>query len=440
MSNQFLSATEYANSMLFAAKNELILGKLVDGRYNSQVNDENGLTINVKRPPRFARNDASAMSAALDAQDIVTGSIPVTVNQYAKCHLSVGDIEWVTSYNQLMRNAAFKAAASTLAHQIDSIIHTQALKFHNWIAGTAPGTRSGNASDPTKMLASPAQAQAAYTRLKALGLPDTDLSGLMNFDDSQAISGSITSQFLPPDSNLTALQRSRVPVIGNINWHATQQIPVLTTGTRTQGDGSSTGAQVDGASQNVNYRDVKTTNQQTILLKGAGNAKTIKKGEVFTIQNCYAWDWRNQQASPDLQQFTVLADATTSSGGAVTLTISPPIIVQGTSDGTDTKVNTVFGTVDSAPADSAYIKFVGGTSVTFPVRYAFYKQAIALVSTPLTMPFTGTAAQVHDPETGISIRYWRASDVNTGAHYHRWDCMFGVAMTDPFLGTRVCGT
>src|SRR5687767_13877041 len=115
MANQFLNATEYANTMLLMAKNELVTGKLVDGSLENKVTDENGLSVSVKRPPRFARNDASAMSAALAAQDIVTGSINVDIDQYAKVHVSVGDIEYVQSYNELMRNATMKAAASTLA-------------------------------------------------------------------------------------------------------------------------------------------------------------------------------------------------------------------------------------------------------------------------------------------------------------------------------------
>ena len=419
MANQNLTAVEYARTMLMLAKNELVMGRLVDGQYKNEVNSENGLSINIKRPPRFNRNDASALNANFAAQDVLTGSVNVVVNQYAKAHVAFGDIESVQSVNALLKNATMKSAASTIAHQIDAFLHSKALGFHSWIAGTAPGTISGNATDPTKLIATPAMASAAFTRLRQMGVPSTDISGVFTDDDAQSISGSLVGGFIP-DVNKPALLRSRVPMVGNVNWYGTQQCPSLTTGTRVQGDGSSTGAQLDGASQNVNYRDVKTTNQQTILLKGAGNAKTYKTGEVFTIQGCYAWDWRNNQQLANLQQFTIVgATQTSSAGGAVTLTISPPIIVQGTSDGTSTDANTAFGTVANAPADSSYLQFAGALSTILPIRYAFHKQAIALVSTPLQMPVTGVAAQVHDAETGISIRYWRNSDFATGIHGHR---------------------
>lgn len=439
MSNQFLNETVYAKTMLLMAKNELVYGRLVDGRFKNEVNDENGLSVNIKRPPRFNRNDSSTQSVALAAQDILTGSVNVAVNQYAKVHVSIGDIEYVQSFNALMQNSTMKSAASTLAHQIDNFIAQKTLGFSPWIAGTASGTRSGNATDPTKIIASPAQLSAARTRLFANGVPMSDIKGVVTADDGQSIRGSLVAGFIQ-GVNKDALSKTLIPVVGDIDWYESQQTPSLTTGTRVQGDGSSTGAQVDGASQNVNYRDVKTTNTQTILLKTGGNAKTFKKGEVFTISSVFAWDWRNNAKLADLQQFAVVADATSSAGGAVTLTISPPIIVQGTSDGTSTDANTAFATVDSAPADSAFIQFAGALSTVLPVRAAWHKQAIAFVSTPLHMPETGKAAQVHDPETGISIRYWRGSDITTGVHVHRWDCMFGASLTDPLMGTRACGT
>jgi hypothetical protein len=236
-----------------------------------------------------------------------------------------------------------------------------------------------------------------------------------------------------------------------VDWYATQQTPILTTGTRVQGDGSSAGAQVDTANQNVNYRDVKGSAgvkgmTQQLVLKDGGNALTVKIGEVFTIQNVFSWDWRAQQANEYLQQFTVVDDGShpngyvSASGGAITLTISPPIIVQGTNDATaNANANTAFATVDSIPASNAYIQYVGTLSTKLPVKAAFHKRAISMVSARLQMPFTGVASFAVDPDTGVAIRYWRGSDISTGQHIHRWDMMYGADVLDPFLGTRITG-
>jgi hypothetical protein len=441
MSNQFLNAQEYANVMLLLLKNQLVYGRLVDGQFKDQVTDENGLTINVKRPPRFLAKDG----ATLQAQDLVVGTAPVTVDQYKNVHISVGDLEYVQSFNELMRNETMKSAASTLAHSVDKFIASQTLKFPSWVAGAAPGTGSANAIDPTKSISSPSQAMGAHTRLMEQGVPNADLSGVVTFRDGEQIRGTMLTQFLPSE-NATALQKVRIPIISEVDWYATQQTPSLTTGTRVQGDGATTGAQIDGGAQNVNYRDVKGSAgvkgmTQTILLKGGGNALTVKAGEVFTIANVFAWDWRNQQKLDYLQQYTVLTDAVSAAGGAITLTITPAIIVQGTNDATaNANANSAFGTVDSIPADSAHIQYVGAASTTVRIKSAFHKRAISLVSARLQMPFTGIASFATDPDTGISIRYWRGSDITTGAHIHRWDMIYGGDVMDGFLGTRICGT
>lgn len=439
MANQFLNAQEYSNVMLLLLKNQLVFGRLVDGQYKNEVSDENGLVINVKRPPRFL--DKKDGTATLAAQDIVTGSAPVAVDQYSKVHISVGDIEYVSSYNALMRNSTMRSAASTLAHSIDSYIAGQTAKFFSWVAGANPDQAvvAGNAVNPTLGIQSPAQAMAAHTRLMAQGVPNENISGVVTFDDGQRIRGSLLSDFTP-SINVSALQKVRIPIISEVDWYASQQLPVYTTGTRVQGDGSTTGAQINGAATNVNYADVKgaagspDSMVQNLLLKSAGNALTYVAGDVFTIQNVFAYDWRAQQVLDHLQQFTVLETVTSSAGGAVTLKISPAIIAPVTND-----ANRAFATVGTIPADSAYVQFAGAASTKLRIKAAFHKRAISLVSARLQMPFTGVASFAVDPDTGIAVRYWRGSDIATGAHIHRWDCLYGAAVLDPFLGTRIAG-
>jgi len=440
VANQFLNAQEYANVMLLLLKNQLVFGRLVDGQFKDQVTDENGLIINVKRPPRFV----ATSGATLQAQDLLTGSMFVSVTQYKNVHISVGDLEYVQSFNVLMQNETMKSAASTLAHDVDKYIATQTLGFNGWIAGTAPGTISGNATDPTKMIATPSQAMAAHTRLMANGCPNSDISAVISFDDGQSIRGSLLSDFTP-EINRSMLEKVRIPIISEIDWYASQQTPSLTTGTRTQGNGSSTGATVNGANQNVNYRNVSGSGNvdgmtQTFLITGGGASATIAAGEVFTIQGCYAWDWRQQVKLADLQQFTVLNAVTLNGSGVGTLTITPPIIVQGTNDGVNTYGNSAFGTVDSIPVSGNYVQWAGSASTVLRVKSAFNKRAISLVSARLQMPFTGVASFATDPDTGIAIRYWRGSDITSGQHVHRWDMIYGAAVMDNFLGTRICGS
>lgn len=450
MANQFLNAQEYANSMLLLAKNALVTGKLVEGKFKDEVSDENGLTISVKRPPRFARNDASAMSATLSTQDVITGSVPITVDQYAKVHVTVGDIEYVQSYNQLMQNSTMKSAAQTLAHQIDAHLQRQVAKFSGY-TGTATF-----ATDPNNYIGSPMEFNAVHTRLMNNGVPNTDLVSTILFEDSAEIRGSLIGGDIQ-GVNRTALEKVRVPMMSEIDTYATQQCPAIENGTRV----SAATSLIDNGTLSVNYRDVKTTMVQTIHIDGQVAATTIKVGEKLTIANVYAYDWRNQTVLPYLQVFTVLGGASTASGsvpitsplntpivtdagGDCDLIISPPLIVAGSNDGVSTAANTAFATVNAAAVDGAVVTHLGPTSAstlfTRRFRAAWHKSAIQMVSARLVTPFTGVSAFATDPETGISIRYWRGSDISTGAHIHRWDSLYGATNVDPLMGYEISGT
>ncbi len=423
--NAFLDATEYANTMLLLLKNQLVAGRLVDGQFRNEVTDENGLTINIKRPPQFVAQDGEALSL----QSVVNGSTPVTVDQYKNVHVDVGDLEYIQSYNQLVQDETMKAAASELAHTIDASVHDIFKEFNSEV-----GT-------PGNVIGSPQEFNAVHTQLMDQSVPNSDLSSVVTFNDGEQIRGSlIGGQTNIPGINneriaMSSLERTRIPIISEVDLFASNNTQYITAGTRAQGT-----AVVNLAGQEVDYRDVKDTNQQTLNLTTIAAVETFVRGDVFTIANVFAINQRSRQVLPYLKQFVVLADVS-AAANAVALTISPPIIVTGTTDGTgDTLLNTAFATVSAAPANLAAITFNVAASATYPVRVAFHKKAISLVSARLRTPFSDTSSFVSDPQTGIGIRYWRGSDITTGRHIHRWDTVFGTQALQRELGARVNGT
>ena len=419
MANQFLDAVEYAKAFLILLKNQLVMGKLVTGEFRDQVTDENGLSINIKRPPRFIANDG----ATLNAQDIVTGSTNVVVDQYKNVHVRVGDLESVQSFNDLMRNETIQSAASELAHTIDGSLQVALQDFYSSV-----GTVGLD-------IASPIQFNAVHTRLMNQAVPNENLYSVVSFADGAAIRGNLQASDIQ-GINRMALERVRIPIISEVDLFASNNLRAVTAGTRAQ-----TGASlVNGANQNVNYADTKDTNTQTLAIDGLTSGQTISKGEVFTIAGVFAINPRSRVVLPYLQQFVVMADATASGAGEVDLTISPPIVVANTGTGDNQDINTQFANVSAAPADNAAISYEQAPGNTSTVRAAFHRRSISLVSARLQMPFTGEASFVTDPETGIGIRYWRGSDISTGQHIHRWDTIYGVQNIQPLLGARVSGT
>lgn len=433
--NQFLNAQEYANSMLLLVKNYLRMGKLVEKKFLPDVTDENGLTIYVKRPPRFIKTTGPTFKP----QDIVVGSTSVAVTQYDNVHLNITDLQYVQSMNQLMRSQTMMSAASTLAQGIDTFLMTKLKGFNNWV--NAPGA----AVSTDYALGTPQQFIPVKTRLGNLAVPEVNQGAVFSLEDNAGVEGSLIDKYMT-DVALAALKRGEIPMLSGIANFKTQNLNVITTGTRT----STGAAQVDGATENVNYEDVRNTMTQTLSLKGLTNGDTIKAGEVFTIAGVYAVnprqtsdDGSNIRTLPYLQQFTVVNDVLVT-GTTEDITITPPIIVPNTdATGAVQEVkwtNTAFATASAVPGDSANVVWAGTASTQFTVRAAWHKSAIQLVGAQLIRPFNGEVAFATDPDSGLSIRYWRGSDFQNATHGHRWDVIYGATNVDGLLGARFSGT
>lgn len=430
MANQFLNEQVYANVMLLLVKNALVMGKLVDTKFTNQVTDKNGLKISVKRPPRFVMTSGPN----LDLQDIVTGSTSVDVDQYSNVHISITDLQYVQSYNELLRAQTMKSAASALAQGIDSYLHTFVQKFPSWV--NAPGAIATDLPFATVQQEIP-----VWTRLENLAVPSTDRVGFMTINDNAGVQANLIDKFMTQEA-ANAMKKAKVPMLSDIDYYRTQSPSVLTTGTRAQ----AAAAAVNGANQNVNYETVKDTMTQSLVLNGLAAGATMRRGEVFTIPNVFRINPRTQQVvtgstgTAELMQFTLANDAVADGGGNATVTISPPIIVPNTGGSLQTqRVNTAFATCSAIPANGAVLVWAGNASASFSQRAAWHKSSIQLVSAQLVTPATGVSSFASDPETGISIRYWRGSDIATGAHIHRWDCIYGAENVDPLLGTRFSG-
>lgn len=417
MPNALLSPKVYANTFLKLLKNNVVLPKLVTTEFKDEFK-KIGNTVYVKRPPEFTVRDG----AVANVQDVVEGEIAVTIDKQKGVDVEFTSVEQTLTVDALLKSKVMQAAAVKLANQVDQDLHALTKKFYNWV-GT-PGQVVNSFADLAK----------APQRLDEMAVETDNRVGLLNPADAWAMLGSL-SGLQTEKIAADALTRAKLPMMGNVDWYSTQNAASITTGTR------SGNALVDGAGQNVTYASVKDGNwTQTLTIDNVGNAQTVAEGEVFTIAGVYAINPITKVAQSYLQQFTVITGGTsvaTAIGNDqdLTLTISPPIITSG-----------AFQTVSAAPADNAAIQWMGDDAeantdaTTYPFATVFRKEAIALVSAKLIMPFSGEADYSTDPDTGLTVRYWRSSDSTNDTHMHRFDILYGVKMVDPRRGTRLSGT
>jgi hypothetical protein len=408
MSNAFLSPKVFANAGLKLLKNNLVMAKLCDSEsVDKAFKPGVGGTVNVKRPPEFViRTGATASN-----QDVVEGEVAVTIDKQAGVDVQFTSAEETLYVDSLLRSKVLDASMATIASYIDQQLIARVNEFNNWV-----GT-------PGQVIDSPADFFLAPRRLDEIGVPSNDRNAILSPADAYGMAGSLLANAAQQGQVAkNALQRAEIPVLGNTKPYMTQTVPSLTTGTRTNGA-------VNGASQATTYALAKSSMAQTLNIDGVGATSTVKAGEVFTIAGVYEVNPRTKQSLGYLKQFTVLEDATASAGVIAALKISPAIIASG-----------AYQNVDAGPADNAVVTWVGSAGTTYSCNAAFHKTAIKLVSAKLVMPYSGEADYATDPDTGLTVRYWRYSDGANDTHNHRWDVFFGTVNADRRLGTRISGT
>lgn len=409
MANTLLHPKVYANVMLKLLKNNLVMGRLVTTQFNDKFR-KSGDTIYIKRPPEFVVREGQVAQV----QDVIEGEAPISIDKQRGVDIEFSSLEETLSVDQLLKSNIMNAEATALAQEIDSDLMEQVLEFPAW-AGT-PGQTIDSATDFFK----------APELMDLLAIPGSDRVGVLSPSDYWALAGTFTGLYAQTDVAQDALKRARIPILGNVQPYMTQSIVNLTMGTRA----ASGAALVNGASQNVTYASIANNDyKQSLIVDGLAAGATIKAGEVFSIADVYSVNPRTKQSTGQLAQFVVLADVTADGSGNATLSIANPIIIDG-----------AFQNVTAAPANNAAITFMGTASTTYRQNAVFHKSSIALVFAKLIQPYSGEASYATDPETGISIRYWRTSDGTNDTHLHRWDVLYGVKNVDRRLGVRLSGT
>lgn len=413
MANAYASPKVFANTGLALLKNKLVLAKLIDSegidkRYTATTGGgKPGGTIYVKRPPEFVVRDGRVAQV----QDVLEGEVPVTIDQQKGVDVEFTSVEETLNVDSLLKSKVMDAAMTQLASTIDQSLADRLLEFPNWV-----GT-------PGQLIDSPTDFFKMPERAMELAIPAAGMSSVLSPPDTFALAGSLLSNAAQVGGTARdALSRAKIPMIGEYDVYANQTNPTLVTGTRTNGA-------VNGANQAVAFTAVRNNFQQTLVIDGVGANATVKRGEVFTIAGVFAVNPRTKQVLPFLAQFSVLSDAVADGAGNMTITIANPIITSG-----------AYQNVSAAPADNAVVTWMGAAQTAYRQNASFHRSSLKLVSAKLIKPYSGESEEASDPDTGLTVRYWRTSDGVNDTHLHRFDVIYGTANIDRRLGVRGSGT
>ena len=402
MANSILTIDMITRKALQILENNLVLTRNVNRQYDDSFAVEGakiGSTLRIRLPDRALVTDG----AALQVQDDNEQSTTLAVASQKHIGVNFTSAELTMQLDDFAERV-LKPRVSQLAASIDADVANAYKEIYSSVGtpGTTPGTSLVLLQAQQKLNENAAGMSPRYATVNPAanaGLVE-GMKGLFNPTDT------ISKQFK------NGMMGTGVLGFDEINM--SQSIVNHTTGVTPTAPIVATTVSAQGAT--------------SLAISFTSGSPTFKVGDVFTIANVFAVNPQTRQSTGSLQQFTVTADVSVSSGTTATLSISPAIY---------TSTNAL-ATVNSFPASSAALTFLGGSATQYAQNLVYHKDAITFATADLMLP-QGTDMASRQVHNGISMRIVRQYDINNDRMPCRIDVLYGYKVIRPAMACRLWG-
>lgn len=364
-----------------------------------------GDTINARLPMQYTVGDGEAMTP----QDTEEKSVPIVVNSQKHIGMQFGDSERTLKIDNF-RERYIEPAVTTLVDNMMAKVMADSYKSIANFSGIPHASNLPNKTDAFGF---------AKAKLLSLGAPLRDITAAIDPFVEQTLAANSTTIFNPQAAISKQYLDGEITRAAGVDFLMSQVVPKHTIGAL-GGTPLTNGATADKAT--------------SVVIDGASNSITgyWKAGDVVQFAGVYAVNPQTKESTGQLKDFVVTADANSSAGGAVTLSISPAIIASG-----------AYQNVTNVPADNSAVTTFGHAlsyaGIIAPQNLVFHKSAIALCVVPLEKIEGENMTIATDDETGLSVRLWTAGNILSGKGIKRLDILFGSKVVRPEFAARVVG-
>ena len=402
MANSILTIDMITRKALQILENNLVITRNVNRQYDDSFAVEGakiGSTLRIRLPDRALVTDGAALQTQDDNEQITT----LTVASQKHIGINFTSAELTMQLDDFA-DRVLKPRISQLASSIDADVANAFKGIGNSVGtpGTTPSTSlvllqaqqklNENAAgmSPRYATVNPAANAALVEGMKGLFNPVSTIS-------KQFKSGMMGEGILGLDE---------------INM--SQSIKQFTVGSRTATGGTTSSA-------------ITSEGATSIAITGAGASATVKTGDVFTVQDCYAVNPQTRESTGSLFQFVALADVTLNGSGAGSVTVAAIY-----------SPAHALATVDSLPGNSKNVIFLGAASTQYAQNLVYHKDAITFATADLLLP-QGVDMASRAIHNGISLRIVRQYDINNDRMPCRIDVLYGYSVIRPQMACRVWG-
>jgi hypothetical protein len=383
-------------------ENNLVITRNVNRQYDDSFAVEGakiGSTLRIRLPDRALVTDGAALQAQDDNEQYTT----LTVASQKHVGINFTSAELTMQLDDFAERV-LKPRISQLASTVDADVANAFKQIGNSVGtpGTTPATALVMLQAQQKLNENAATMSPRYLTVNPAA--------------NAALVNGLSVFFNPTDVISRQFKNGMMgeQVLGYDEVNMSQSIKSFTTGSRT-----ATGGTLSAA--------VTSEGATTIAITGAGNAGTIKIGDVFTVADCYAVNPQTRESTGSLFQFVATADVTLDSSGAGNITVAPIY-----------SASNALATVNSLPGSGKAVVFVGAASTTYAQNIAYHRDAIAFATADLLLP-QGVDMASRAVHNGISLRVVRQYDINNDRMPCRVDVLYGYNTIRPQMGCRVWG-
>ena len=402
MANSLLTIDMITRKSLEILENNLVITRNVNRQYDDSFAVEGakiGSTLRIRLPDRALVTDGAALQAQDDNEQYTT----LTVASQKHVGINFTSAELTMQLDDFAERV-LKPRISQLASTVDADVANAFKQIGNSVGtpGTTPASALVMLQAQQKLNENAATMSPRYLTVNPAANAAL-VNGLSGFFNPQDV---ISRQF---KNGMMGEQ-----VLGYDEVNMSQSIKSFTVGTRTATGGTTSAA-------------VTAEGATTIAITGAGNGATVKIGDVFTVDGCFAANPQTRESTGALFQFVATADVTLGSSGEGNITVAP--MYSGSN---------ALATVVSLPGNSKAVTFVGASGQTYAQNLAYHRDAIAFATADLLLP-QGVDMASRAVHNGISLRVVRQYDINNDRMPCRVDVLYGYNTIRPQMACRMWG-
>ena len=378
------------------------MNRQYDNRF-AQTGAKIGTNLDLRLPPKYTTRSTSTYSA----QNVVERKVSLPVASIIGIDTAITDTELTMSLDNF-RQTILEPAMAQLAASLESTVLTGVYRKVANYAGT-----TSSQIDYKKFQ------QAGQVLTENLAPVDTNRVIGLNPASRVEFSDATKGLFQSADNISQQYREGRVGRTGGFDVYENTLIPTHTVGTYA-GTPLTNGASQGNAGTGNAY--VSTTD---LVTDGwSSGASSLKAGDIITIDGVYDVHPETKASTGRLKRFAVVSDVSDTTGD-MTITISPAIISGG-----------AYQNVSNLAGDNKAITVLGTTGQIYGQNLAFHRDAFAFVTADLAIP-NGVDMAARENYEGISMRFIRWFDGDTGDWKSRFDILYGYTAIYPELACRL---